>query len=130
MQFGWVEVAVVALVLALRLLAGGVTLRVAVRSLGALPALLFGPLVAAGFLGKAEVHPALVAVDVCLLVWALLFPDFADPDEYQVPLLMLLRGNPALRRNRFGAALFTVGLVLFAAYLIGLAVVWIMIGVG
>ncbi|QIS10881.1 MULTISPECIES: hypothetical protein [Nocardia] len=131
MNLGWIEVAVVAIVLALRLLATGWLLKVSVLSFGVVPALVLGPLIGAGFAATHITHPALFLADGFALFGALLFPDFGDPDEYQVPLLMLLRGDPALSAgSRFGTVLFVLGGVGFTGYAIGLAVTWIQIGLG
>ncbi|MFI9505500.1 hypothetical protein [Nocardia sp. NPDC052566] len=129
MNFGWIEVAVVAMVLALRLLSGGWMLAASVLSFGVLPALTLGPLIGAGFLATGIAHPALLVADAAVLLGALTFPDFGDADEYQVPLLMLVRGDPALSTgSRFGTPLFAIGSVALAGYAISLAVVWIQIG--
>lgn len=131
MDFWWLQIAVVAVALAARLLAGGRLFDLAVTTRGIAPALLLGPLVLAGQHAPDAAHPALIAADVLILLAALVFPDFSDTGGYQVPLLMVLRGEPALASgNRAAPAFVAVGAVALTGYLILLAALWIAIALG
>ncbi len=79
---GFVQIGVVALALFLRLTAFGwfamVGLILSAISLGLLPALLFGPLIFAGFAAAPPMWPLLVTADLLLLTCASTFEDGGD----------------------------------------------------
>ncbi|MFC3966047.1 hypothetical protein [Nocardia jiangsuensis] len=128
MDFGWLQIAVVAVAVAARLLAGGRLHDVTVTTYGVPLVLLLGPLALAGQHAPVLAHPVLIAADACVLVAALLFPDFGESGRYQIPLLMLLRGEPALASgNRIAPAFLAVGALALTVYLILLAALWIVI---
>ncbi|MFD7864581.1 hypothetical protein [Streptomyces sp. NPDC057682] len=96
MSWGPIELGVVGLALLLRLTAFGwfalLAIGVSAVSLGTVPALVFGPLVYAGFCAPSSARPLLVLADVLLLVCALTLEDGGDNSSTS-PLQVLTGGR-------------------------------------
>ncbi|WP_155981337.1 hypothetical protein [Nocardia sp. BMG111209] len=109
---GWVQVAVVAVVIVARLRAAGWLLFMGLLfTLGLLPVVLLAPLVADGFLAPPAARPLLVVADLLLLTAALTFPDGGDNG----PLSPILSESAAA--SRLGERLAAAGTVTGLLYL-------------
>ncbi|WP_153347878.1 hypothetical protein [Nocardia aurantia] len=125
MVMGWVQVAIVVVVIGARLRAAGWLLVAGVLfTFGLLPLALLGPLVADGFLAPHAAWPLLVVADVLLLISALTFPDGGDNG----PLSPIL--SEAAASSPLGNRVATAGILTGAAYVTALVVltVWTVVG--
>ncbi|MBF6088450.1 hypothetical protein [Nocardia cyriacigeorgica] len=102
---GYIQIGVVALALVLRLAAFGwfaiIGVIVSVVSLGLIPAIMFGPLIFAGFAAPPIVWPLLIAADTLLLVCALTSSDGGDNDSTSPLEVLTGRGGGLVAEKVF-----------------------------
>ncbi|MFE4455829.1 hypothetical protein ACFROC_00595 [Nocardia tengchongensis] len=113
----------------IRLLAPGWLIMLTLWTLGLPAFVVCAPLLFAAALSTADQHSLLKVADILLLIAAFTVPDGGDNSGYRIPLLTLVKGDPAIdEKNLIGRGLVWIGMTSVVGYAIVMLIVWSKIG--